>query len=137
MRGLKRLHAADTVTRGHALVQNLRNGFSSLTAGVPRQLPPAPPRRRVAGAAPRDLGHYGGFRPPAAAGGEHVTTNTARPIPTFAQQNLRQTCLVGAIGVLQILTAIGAVRHFSLRSVRLYLWASEEQYGQTGTVSCG
>ena len=33
MRGLKRLHAAD-----HALVQNLRNGFSSLTAGVPRQL---------------------------------------------------------------------------------------------------
>ena len=38
MRGCKRLHAADTVTRGHALVQNLRNGFSSLTAGVPRQL---------------------------------------------------------------------------------------------------
>ena len=38
MQGLKRLHAADTVTRGHALVQTLRNGFSSLTAGVPRQL---------------------------------------------------------------------------------------------------
>jgi transposase-like protein len=38
MRGFKRLHAADTVTRGHALVQNLRNGFSSLTAEVPRHL---------------------------------------------------------------------------------------------------
>ena len=38
MRGFKRLHAADTVTRGHALVQTLRNGFSSLSAGVPRQL---------------------------------------------------------------------------------------------------
>ncbi len=38
MRGFKCLHAADTVTRGHALVQHLRNGFSSLTAGVPRQL---------------------------------------------------------------------------------------------------
>jgi transposase-like protein len=38
MRGFKRLHSADTVTRGHALVQNLRNGFSSLTAHVPRPL---------------------------------------------------------------------------------------------------
>ena len=35
MRGFKRLRSADTVTRGHALVQTLRNGFSSLTAGVP------------------------------------------------------------------------------------------------------
>jgi transposase, IS6 family len=38
MRGFKRLHSAATVTRGHALVQNLRNGFSALTVGVPRQL---------------------------------------------------------------------------------------------------
>ena len=38
MRGFKRLRSADTVTRGHALVQNLRNGFSALTAAVPRPL---------------------------------------------------------------------------------------------------
>jgi len=38
MRGFKRLRSADTVTRGHALMQTLRNGFSSLTAGVPHQL---------------------------------------------------------------------------------------------------
>ncbi len=38
MRGFKRLRSADTVTRGHALVQNLRNGFSSLIAGVPHHL---------------------------------------------------------------------------------------------------
>lgn len=38
MRGFKRLHSADTVTRGHALVQNLRNGFSELTADLPRPL---------------------------------------------------------------------------------------------------
>ncbi|MGH2352749.1 MAG: DDE-type integrase/transposase/recombinase [Chloroflexota bacterium] len=38
MRGFKRLRSADTVTRGHALVQNLRNSCSSLTAGVPHQL---------------------------------------------------------------------------------------------------
>jgi transposase-like protein len=38
MRGFKRLRSADTVTRGHALVQNLRNGFSSLTVDVARPL---------------------------------------------------------------------------------------------------
>ena len=38
MRGFKQLGAADLLTRGHALVQNLRNGFSALTAGVPRPL---------------------------------------------------------------------------------------------------
>src|SRR5688572_22351723 len=38
MRGFKCLGSADTVTRGHALVQNLRNGFSGLTAGLPRPL---------------------------------------------------------------------------------------------------
>jgi IS6 family transposase len=38
MRGLKRAGAADTVCRGHGLIQNLRNGFSALTAAVPRPL---------------------------------------------------------------------------------------------------
>ena len=38
MRGFKQLAAADILTRGHALVQNLRNGFSSLTPDVPRPL---------------------------------------------------------------------------------------------------
>ncbi|PLS83842.1 MAG: IS6 family transposase [Actinobacteria bacterium] len=38
MRGLKRLASADTFCRGHALIQNLRNGFSTLTTTVPRCL---------------------------------------------------------------------------------------------------
>jgi hypothetical protein len=38
MRGFKRLASADTVSRGHGLIQNLRNGFSTLTAAVPRPL---------------------------------------------------------------------------------------------------
>ena len=38
MRGFKQLASADILTRGHALVQNLRNGFSSLTGDVPRPL---------------------------------------------------------------------------------------------------
>ena len=38
MRGFKQLTSADGFTRGHALVQNLRNGFSSLTARVPLPL---------------------------------------------------------------------------------------------------
>ncbi len=38
MRGFKQLVSADILTRGHALVQNLRNGFSWLTADVPRPL---------------------------------------------------------------------------------------------------
>ena len=38
MRGFKQLAAADIVSRGHALVQNLRNGFSTLTVGIPRPL---------------------------------------------------------------------------------------------------
>jgi transposase-like protein len=38
MRGFKQRASADILTRGHALVQNLRNGFSSLTAPVPRAL---------------------------------------------------------------------------------------------------
>ena len=38
MRGFKRLTAADGFTRGHALVQNLRSGCSSLTDRVPRPL---------------------------------------------------------------------------------------------------
>ena len=38
MRGFKQLASADILTRDHALVQNLRNGFSSLTAHVPRPL---------------------------------------------------------------------------------------------------
>ena len=38
MRGFKQLASADSFTRGHALVQNLRNGLSSLTDRVPRPL---------------------------------------------------------------------------------------------------
>jgi transposase, IS6 family len=38
MRGFKQLTAADGFTRGHALAQSLRNGFSSLTDRVPRPL---------------------------------------------------------------------------------------------------
>jgi transposase-like protein len=38
MRGFKQLPSADDFTRGHALVQNLRNGLSSLTDQVPRPL---------------------------------------------------------------------------------------------------
>ena len=34
MRGSKRGPSADTLARGHALIRNLRSGFSSLTAGV-------------------------------------------------------------------------------------------------------
>ncbi len=35
MRGFKQGTSADTLSRGHALIQNLRNGFSELTAEVP------------------------------------------------------------------------------------------------------
>ena len=38
MRGVKHLAAADTFTRGHAFVQHLRQGFSRLTAELPRPL---------------------------------------------------------------------------------------------------
>ena len=38
MSGFKRLASADTFCRGHALIQNLRNGFSTLTVTVPRRL---------------------------------------------------------------------------------------------------
>lgn len=39
MRGFKHPASADTVDRGHALVQNLRSdGFSTLTAAVERRL---------------------------------------------------------------------------------------------------
>jgi IS6 family transposase len=38
MRGFKQRASADSFSRGHALVQNLRNGFSSLTDRVPRPL---------------------------------------------------------------------------------------------------
>jgi transposase-like protein len=38
MRGFKRGSAADTVARGHALVRNLRGGFSRLTAQGPPNL---------------------------------------------------------------------------------------------------
>ena len=38
MRGFKQRASADGVTRGHALVQSLRNGFSSLTDRVPRPI---------------------------------------------------------------------------------------------------
>ncbi len=38
MRGFKQAASADVLARGHALVQNLRNGFSCLTAAVTRNL---------------------------------------------------------------------------------------------------
>ncbi len=38
MRGFKRGASADTLARGHALVRNLRGGFSSLTARRPPNL---------------------------------------------------------------------------------------------------
>ncbi len=38
MRSFKQATSADLITRGHAFVQNLRNGYSTLTATVPRAL---------------------------------------------------------------------------------------------------
>ena len=38
MRGFKQAASADILARGHAFIQNLRNGFSTLTATIPRQL---------------------------------------------------------------------------------------------------
>jgi len=38
MRGFKRAASADTVARGHALIRNLQNGFSTLTSAIPRPL---------------------------------------------------------------------------------------------------
>lgn len=38
MRGFKQATSADVIVRGHALVRNLRNGFSSLTVAVPINL---------------------------------------------------------------------------------------------------
>lgn len=38
MRGFKEEAFADVIVRGHALVRNLRNGFSALTLGVPVNL---------------------------------------------------------------------------------------------------
>ena len=38
MRGFKRAASVDILARGHALIQNLRNGCSTLTAALPRAL---------------------------------------------------------------------------------------------------
>ena len=38
MRGFKQAGCAGVMVRGHALIQNLRNGFSTLTASVPLNL---------------------------------------------------------------------------------------------------
>ena len=38
MRGFKQTRSAATLARGHALIQNLRNGFSNLTATVAREV---------------------------------------------------------------------------------------------------
>ena len=38
MRGFKQAASAAILTRGHAFLQNLRNGFSTLTATMPHQL---------------------------------------------------------------------------------------------------
>ena len=48
MRGFKQLPAADVVSRGHALVQKLRNGFSTLTVAIPRPLRLATPWPQLA-----------------------------------------------------------------------------------------
>jgi transposase-like protein len=48
MRGFKQRASADSFTRGHALVQNLRNGCSSLADRVPRSLRPATAWPRLA-----------------------------------------------------------------------------------------
>jgi transposase, IS6 family len=38
MRGFKRLASANTFCKGHALIRNLRGGFSSLSAKVPTNM---------------------------------------------------------------------------------------------------
>ena len=38
MRGFKQAASAGVIARGHALIQNLRNGFCYLTVAVPRVL---------------------------------------------------------------------------------------------------
>jgi transposase-like protein len=38
MRGFKQPTSVDILARGHALIQNLRNGFSTLTVALPRAL---------------------------------------------------------------------------------------------------
>jgi transposase-like protein len=38
MRGFKQLASADGFARGHALIQNVRHGYSTLTPGVARPL---------------------------------------------------------------------------------------------------
>lgn len=38
MRGFKQATSAGILAQGHAFIQNLRNGFSTLTAAVPRPL---------------------------------------------------------------------------------------------------
>ncbi len=38
MRGFKQSTSVDIIARGHALIQNLRNGFSTLTVALPRAL---------------------------------------------------------------------------------------------------
>jgi hypothetical protein len=38
MRGFKRGRCADTLARGHALIRNLRGGFSALSRTVPTNL---------------------------------------------------------------------------------------------------
>jgi transposase-like protein len=38
MRGFKQAASAASIARGHALIRNLRNGFSDLTVAVPRLL---------------------------------------------------------------------------------------------------
>ncbi len=38
MRGFKRPASADLLTRGHALIRNLRNGFSELTVRIAQPL---------------------------------------------------------------------------------------------------
>jgi transposase, IS6 family len=48
MRGFKRSRSADTLVRGHALVRNLRGGFSSLTNQVPLNLRLATARAQLA-----------------------------------------------------------------------------------------
>ena len=79
MRGFKRLASADLLTRGHALVQNLRQGCSALTARVPRPL-------RLATAWPQ-LARAIGARPDAAPDAPPQWDAPSPRLPSPLQRN--------------------------------------------------
>src|SRR5262249_55568576 len=79
MRGFKQCASADNLTRGHALVQNLWNDFSSLTDRVLRPLRLATAWHQLARAL--------GARPAAPRQDPHRWTAPSRWPPTSLQQN--------------------------------------------------